>query len=256
MENFLNASNYKKLCDYYIDHNEGDFFGEEIIKNNSTIFCKTDYINELFDNLKVSKYKHNIITHHSDITIDEGMFNSKPECVNKWFAINSNFKHEKLIPIPIGIRSHEGIYHDINNSTIDDIDSLRRNIKLNNIYCNWRNTCDGRNNILEKINGVNIVSDPILPYKDYLINMSKCKYVLSPPGKGLDNHRTWEALYLGCIPIVIKHDIYDNWPDLPILQIEKYEDITMDLLDTFSYEKPTTQILNIKYWEELIKNYD
>jgi hypothetical protein len=69
MDNFLNASNYKKLCDYHIDYNDGDFFSEEIIKNNSTIFCKTDYVNELFNNLKVSKYKHNIITHDSDIYI-------------------------------------------------------------------------------------------------------------------------------------------------------------------------------------------
>ncbi len=100
------------------------------------------------------------------------------------------------------------------------------------------------------------MSDPILPYNEYLTNMSKCKYVLCPPGRGLDSHRTWEALYLGCIPIVIKHDLYNNWHDLPILQIEKYEDITVDLLDNFSYEKPTTNILDIKYWRELIKNYD
>jgi hypothetical protein len=28
------------------------------------------------------------------------------------------------------------------------------------------------------------------------------RFVLSPPGNGNDCHRTWEALYLGAIPIV------------------------------------------------------
>jgi hypothetical protein len=32
--------------------------------------------------------------------------------------------------------------------------------------------------------------------------LSEYKFVLSPPGNGLDTHRTWEAMYLGVVPIV------------------------------------------------------
>ena len=39
------------------------------------------------------------------------------------------------------------------------------------------------------------------------INQSKYAFVLSPRGRGLDCHRTWEALCLGCIPIVKKSPI-------------------------------------------------
>jgi hypothetical protein len=52
--------------------------------------------------------------------------------------------------------------------------------------------------------------------------LSNSQFVLSPPGNGADCHRTWEAIYLGAIPIVHK----DFWPfnnlELPVLVIDDW----------------------------------
>ena len=88
-------------------------------------------------------------------------------------------------------------------------------------------------------------------------------FVVSPPGNGLDCHRTWEALNLGCIPILIRIILtketewqYDCYKDLPVLIVDQWEDITQDLLDTtitefrekeFNYDK-----LTLKYWVDKI----
>ena len=49
------------------------------------------------------------------------------------------------------------------------------------------------------------------PLYYHLIN--KYKFILSPSGAGPDCHRTWEALYMGCIPIVISSSIKELYED-------------------------------------------
>jgi hypothetical protein len=83
--------------------------------------------------------------------------------------------------------------------------------------------------------------------------MSKCKFVISPPGNGIDCHRTWEALYMGCIPIVIKNDIYDNWSDLPILQVESYSQLTNETLENFLKKDFNSEMIEMEYWTKKIK---
>ena len=45
----------------------------------------------------------------------------------------------------------------------------------------------------------------------------KYKFILSPPGAGFDCHRTWEALYLGAIPIVKTSSLDPLYKDLPVV---------------------------------------
>jgi len=95
-------------------------------------------------------------------------------------------------------------------------------------------------------------------------NQLEYAFVISPPGNGLDCHRTWEALNLGCIPIILRPsfssaheqwqlDVYD---ELPVLVVGLWEDITQRLLDDtvrrfestrFNYDK-----LLLKYWLDRI----
>jgi hypothetical protein len=82
--------------------------------------------------------------------------------------------------------------------------------------------------------------------------MSKCKFVISPPGNGIDCHRTWESLYMGCIPVVIKNDIYKNW-NLPIIQLNDYSELTNDILDSFIDKDFNYDMLYMNYWEKIIK---
>lgn len=72
--------------------------------------------------------------------------------------------------------------------------------------------------------GTYVVTDPITP-KQYRNLLLRSKYVISPPGNGPDCHRTWEAMYLGAIPVVKQ----DSWPfrekALPVIQIENWENL-------------------------------
>jgi hypothetical protein len=77
--------------------------------------------------------------------------------------------------------------------------------------------------------------------------MQKTLFVPSPAGNGLDCHRTWEALYLGCVPVVIKKEfcgdktwpvlVVDNWQDLAAMKQEELVENYISLKKT--HMKPT-----------------
>ena len=48
--------------------------------------------------------------------------------------------------------------------------------------------------------------------------MRKTMFVPSPAGNGIDCHRTWEALYLGAVPVVLRSEYFgeSNWPVLVV----------------------------------------
>ena len=70
-------------------------------------------------------------------------------------------------------------------------------------------------------------------------------FVASPHGNGLDCHRTWEALCLGCIPIVKTSPLDDLYEGLPVLIVGEWRDICENLL--------LETIENFKNIEELNK---
>ena len=92
---------------------------------------------------------------------------------------------------------------------------------------------------------------------------AKFAFVVSPFGNGYDCHRTWEALILGCIPIVKTSGLDSLYDDLPVLIVQDWTDITETLLsktledfkkkhenNKFNYNK-----LTLNYWMDKINSY-
>jgi hypothetical protein len=61
--------------------------------------------------------------------------------------------------------------------------------------------------------------------------ISRSLFVISPPGNGADAHRTWEAVYLGAVPVVEKDSLASSLTsELPILAVNHYEEF-LDMSD-------------------------
>jgi hypothetical protein len=256
---FINAANYEDICDFSFIPPEGKLLSKEFLEKDSIVFCKTDFIDELFELIKTSDKNYVLVTHHSDYPIDVFRFSKKPKNVKKWFAINPTQKDESLVAIPLGLKTHKGIYLEEKYMTkwfMDNVDELKSNDKKNIVYCNWTNTNTYRNTIIEKLdnNSISYRLESGLSFDEYVNNMSMCRFVISPPGNGLDCHRTWESLYMGCVPIVIKNDIYDNWADLPILQVEDYGNLTNGVMEEFLERKFDMEMIDMNYWTKKIKS--
>jgi hypothetical protein len=59
------------------------------------------------------------------------------------------------------------------------------------------------------------------------------RYALCPRGCGVDTHRFYECIYLGCVPIVLRtHTVFDRlYAVFPCFLVERWADVTEELLD-------------------------
>lgn len=199
-----------------------------------------------------------------------------------WFSINLDYNHPKLKPIPIGLPKHipflfkddkmmiwslefsiQKVKEYLTKYTENKIENfLRKNKGL--IYSrmttlnstkSWHCFENIRIIAEEKLNKNGIqLSNDLVPWETYIDEMVNYKFCLSLPGKGIDCYRTWEALAIGVIPIVIYSEhlvsIYDN---LPVLIIKDLEQITPHFLQQ-QYELITASI-HMYQWEKLTNDY-
>jgi hypothetical protein len=61
--------------------------------------------------------------------------------------------------------------------------------------------------------------------KEYRDVLRQTCFVISPPGNGPDCHRTWESIYMGAVPVVLKEHLGRSlWEGMPILAVDTFED--------------------------------
>ena len=68
-------------------------------------------------------------------------------------------------------------------------------------------------------------------FENYLVELGEHRFALSPPGRGLDTHRTWEALMVGTIPIVIRSPLDSMYDKLPVLIVDDWSVLTREFLE-------------------------
>lgn len=260
MNNLINGENFKKLANIVIDQNT--YLQKRIYRNNDIIFCKTDYLSILFSEINDHANNYYLITHQSDYEINEYIFLKRPKSIKKWFAQNVNYKHEDLIPLPIGLENHEGP----SKGTFTDFNLWANNYNINDkyeksnlVYCNFNpNNHLSRKYWISELskNGIHTEIKKTT-YSEHINNLKRSYFCISPRGNGIDCHRTWEALYLDCIPIVPEHLIYNKFSN-KILQTKDPIEITEKFLNQKMTEMQSKMFdknkLTLSYWQDIIIN--
>ena len=181
---------------------------------------------------------------------------------------HQHFDHPKVISLPLGQQSNatdalqKQRWHMLSNNSSNY--NNRTNLLL--INCDASPT---RKPILERViaNFNGEIENTYNPgdHDEYFQQLSTSKFILSPSGLGWDCYRTWEALILGCIPILETYyrqdGLYRTYDDLPVLWVDHYDNVTPSLLEReypkimsrarkYKFEKLTTQ-----WWVDLINSY-
>jgi hypothetical protein len=254
---YISGVNLQKCADYVIDFDHLSL-DPKVLTQDAIIFCKTDFLDDLFRFLQFSTHKYILCSHMSDYPIDFNRFSKKPLCIKKWFAQNAVFSHHDLISIPLGLENQSGkskgkfTNHDWFVSSIDTLQHQDKD--KTTVYCNWRKNTnlDSRSHIVEQLQ-VPYVWEEDLSFETYCEHSSNYKFVICPPGNGADSHRVWETLYMNGIPIVLKNSIYKNYK-LPIVQVNSWSEVTPELLKRYENVESCNEIqLSNGYWCNEIK---
>lgn len=103
------------------------------------------------------------------------------------------------------------------------------------------------------------VKSEYLSTRRYFKLLKDYKFVLACEGNGFDSHRLWEILYKNSFPVVLRSDWTDSlhWLNLPILSIDKIQDVTKNLLRDFyesnsDFNAKKTPQLWVPFWRSLI----
>ena len=204
------------------------------------------------------------------------------------------YDHPKVHSLPLGIESREKLNNILeilqqfdNNQTkrIPELSQLRHKKEEKTVFntnsnatrhqllmvnCNhqgtsWREA--SVNKVIRNFDGA--VQNTYQPkgtdsYREYLSEIRRSRFILSPGGIGLDCYRHWEALMMGTIPVMEHLNRTDGWyrafSDLPVAWIDSYDNLTPQFLEqeyarilreahTFKYEKLTKE-----WWIQMIQN--
>lgn len=188
----------------------------------------------------------------------------------RWYCQNcTKTDNPKLVQLPIGMDFHtlaRGNHAWGPKQTLEEqtrsVESLARLPveKRTLCYANFqflmhtRYAWDRRSAIVEVPRELVYYEPRPVPRMDSWANMIQHKYVISPHGNGLDCHRTWEALMLGCIPIVKTSPLDPMYEGLPVLIVNKWSDVTPELLESFVPVRTSTEKLTLDYWNARIHN--
>ena len=92
---------------------------------------------------------------------------------------------------------------------------------------------------------------------DNFKRLSDYEYCICPEGNGVDTHRFWEALYLKCVPIVIRNpliDIIKNTTNLPMVILNSWQDLQVNELpsyDSFDFLN-SANYLDFNFYKNII----
>lgn len=264
---YISGDSFREIAQHVFDSISN--FEEKNVKENDIVFVGVEKIKEFFEIKHINiKNKYKLITHNGDINIDEEFIKYIDNKIIVWFAQNVEVEHDKLVPIPIGLENKKYynngipvIFNKIRKKLVR-IDKKNKILFGFNVSTNPKERSVARgilknSDITEEIN---IKLEPPL----YLNLLSKYKFVASPPGNGIDCHRTWEAIYLKTIPIVKRSVMTEYFKSLglPIILIDNWNEILkmndVYLENKYKEFKPLfdNKFLLFNNWMDKIKSYE
>lgn len=182
------------------------------------------------------------------------------------YAKNPCVEHPKIFPIPIGPKwqfrttqffgepkaTHMKIYNRLclePRKRMLDTKSKPNLVYLNfstnttnaPLYSSHRNI---RKTVLDSCKKRFDYVDNV-PFEIYMEKLSTYKFSVSPPGRGIDAHRTWESIMVGTIPIISKSPMNTVFESIPVI-----------IIGDNDWDSVTTEFLESEYIRILEKEYD
>jgi hypothetical protein len=256
---FLSSDTYFDICDAHItDKDSLNNFIANDGPNIKRLYILGELVKKLIsqlDNLQKTKV-NSIVIMESDTLQKTEEIASLLKIAKRIYSNNLVGSHENITPIPLGIERQcyrsAGRLKDFKNKI-----RLDANSRQINFFIAWNDeTNPKRKTYKDFFRNMerSFVLDSRMNARTIHKIMRKSLFVPSPAGNGLDCHRTWEAIYLGCVPVVLKSEFCgdESWP---VLVVNQWSDLLnysqAELIKIYDRHKRTREA-SIKFSTRII----
>lgn len=259
------------ICDYaYANHADGGGpftnatpFNPEEVEAGSVIFSTAYGIEKFLEEVHPRiKNPYILVTIYYGPVFGIRKYVEDPKII-AWFGMANReaITYDKFTVIPIGVLRDEGIFERRHQENAV-FKQLRAQPKPDMLYVNFtvhEGRYDGRGDIynlfrdkpFSKVSGRQ-------SFSQYMQDMARCKFTISPEGDMHDCYRHWEAMLVGSIPVVHRSPLDAAFEDLPVVIVDDYREVTEEFLQK-KYEEMNGKQYNMRklymqYWVDRIND--
>lgn len=249
---YLSGDTFKRHCDVDLNDNfsklvQGDRDATTFFLNVSEVDAFARWLTRLDIPFLDQK---SLYIHNGDVIPDHEVYAFLASQFSKVYSVNWLGNLHNVHAIPIGLENQRYLQNGVPSDFYNQEKKPWNNRKIDLLVAFSFAT-----NIQERrlayyaakdLKGMFIQESFVSPH-EYRNLVSNSKFVLSPPGNGPDCHRTWEAIYLGAIPIV--HSQYWNFPGLEsnVGVVENWNDLEVAMNSNLVPLKSPIEYLQDKY---------
>jgi hypothetical protein len=269
---FINGERFQEIADMYLGTADDFLYNPRIFEqmekhqiledidsdfdNPPILFLYAHLLKSFEQKIKFFANPFTLITHNSDynLTNSDPVVQKILESDNLvcWWGQNLCFIHPKMRFLPIGLANTMWDHGKIENFMGVSTD------KTEDIYFNFNiHTNREKREHCYNVLKTQLPFLPMLPVDQNINRLAQYKWCICPEGNGVDTHRLWEAMYLGCIPIVLKSPFIDTLMhytegELPIYVIDTWSDLTNLNFPNFVRNKFMNKWLKLTFFKNQI----
>ena len=235
---FISPDTFRALCDVVIENNQVTrrspmatrsviFFDLAEIEGTETHFDDAPSLTLLKTELQAVADPPVVIMSHGDLVPSPSLMTEIADRCARLFSINVVDETEKIRAIPLGLENFSRNRNGRLKDYLGALDSPAETARTRDVFTAFEpeNNPSVRGPLVELLSASRFGwNRRRMSPEQYRQALSESMFVLSPPGRGLDCHRTWEAIYLGAVPVVPEGTLPPGLlHDLPIHSVSSYE---------------------------------
>ncbi len=205
------------------------------------VYAKIDDVHRLFERLRLSRKRIVLVTAEGDRSVDQELARWRPPQVAEWFSTNVLVDDPEIHAIPLGLANS---YCQVTlKADMLAVPVRPASDRTRWLYVNFRPQTNPslRGPLMDQF--LKMADKPWITIDQgradldtFVRELRDHHFVLCPAGNGIDTHRMWEALYCGAIPIVQPSPAIEPFSGLPMLIVEDFRTITLQVLKS-AHEK-------------------
>lgn len=260
---YLSGDGFRLVCPHRYEDGAESAFEPRAIAPYETVFCDAWRLKDFLQGPARSiERPFSIVSHNGDPNIDESILPLLPPSLWRLFGQNVLAEDPRLVPLPIGLENKwlhcNGIVGDYRRLRRGRAEKRARILTAFTIGTNEtirRPIIDqlSKSRFADRVSRMNARA-----YRKLAINYM---FIASPPGNGADCHRTWEAMYLRSIPIVLRSTMTESFAalGLPLCLVNSFDEVAAwgetELVSLYDRLSPgfESEALWFGFWERKIR---